>query len=137
MQWLCLKFKMSKFTLKLNQSYQCPQYLQTMSSRLHRCQNSEPCQNFRTLSNISDGVFYEKKLLTIFAKHSILDVWQGSEYSRVLNMPLDYLNCFAVVLRIHSLIYTKLIIVFTPSLEFSPYYEVIYMEVQNFMLAKG
>ena len=79
----------------------------------------------------------KKKLLTIFAKHAILHVWQGSEYSRVLNMPLDYLNCFAVVLRIHSLIYTKLLIVFTPSLEFSPYYEVIYMEVQNFMLAKG
>ena len=33
---LCLNFKMSKFTLKLNQSYQRPQFSQTMSIRLQR-----------------------------------------------------------------------------------------------------
>ena len=31
--------------------------------------------------------------LTIFAKHSMLNVWQGSKCT------LDYLSCFAVVLK--------------------------------------
>ena len=48
-------------------------------------------------------------------------------YDRVLNMPLDYLNCSDVVLRNawKNLIYAKLIIVFTANSEFSPYSEVI------------
>ena len=42
--------------------------------------------------------------LTIFAKNSILDVWQGSEYALLIwntesNMNMGYLSCFAVVLR--------------------------------------
>ena len=43
-------------------------------------------------------------------------------------MPLDYLSCFADVLRgIHRGIYIcKVIIVFCPNLEFSPYSEVIH-----------
>ena len=53
---------MSKVKLHIDQSYLHPQYSQTMSSRLQRCQNSELCQNFKTLPKIQDGVLYEKKL---------------------------------------------------------------------------
>ena len=46
--------------------------------------NIQSC--IRTLSNIKHGVFCEnsswlKAVWTIFAKPSILDVWQGSEYA--------------------------------------------------------
>ena len=42
---------------------------------------------FRTLSNTEDGAFCKAKIvngwkpLTVFAKHFILGVWQGSEYT--------------------------------------------------------
>ena len=58
-----------------------------MSSRLQRRQNYELCQNFKTLSNIPDGVFYEKKSSPILAIHFILYVYQGYEYaSGLLNL---------------------------------------------------
>ena len=67
--------------------------------------------------------------MTIFAKQSILDVWQGSEYASGL------LKLFCPGSRKDTqecLLYIKLIIVFTPHLEFFPYYEVIpYMEAQQ------
>ena len=47
----------------------------------------------------------------------------------VLNISLDYLSCFAVVLSEGTwdcLIYAKLTIVFTPDFEFSPNSEVIH-----------
>ena len=73
---------MSKFTWQLNQSYKCPQYLQTMSSRSQML-----VSELRTLSKLENSVkhlrwsiLWKKAVLTIFAKHSILDVWQGSEY---------------------------------------------------------
>ena len=51
---------------------------------------------------------------------------------RVLDMPLDHLNCFAVVLReMHGMVDSaKLIIVFTPNKEFSLIL-MSYMEVQH------
>ena len=39
---------------------------------------------FRALSNIQDGAFCEivnRKTLTIFTRNTILEVWQGSEYT--------------------------------------------------------
>ena len=54
---------------------------------------------------------------------------------RVLNTPLDYLSCFAIVLR-ERLIYAKMIIVFSPNLEFSPYSELI-LGTTTFKLTKG
>ena len=58
-----------------------------MSSRLQRRQNYGLCQNFKTLPNIPDGVFYEKKSSLILARHFILDVYQGYEYaSGLLNL---------------------------------------------------
>ena len=78
-------------------------------------------------------MFYEGKQLIVFAKHSILDVWQGSE-------------CASGLLKLfchdskkdtqESLIYTKVIVVFTPNLEFSSYYEVIHGSA-TFKLARG
>ena len=53
-------------------------------------------------------MFYGKKMI-IFIKHSILDVWNGSQRNTW--------DC---------LIYAKLIIVFTPNLESSPYLDVIH-----------
>ena len=41
---------------------------------------------FRTLSNIQDGVFCGFTPLIIFAKNSILDDWQGSEYASDINI---------------------------------------------------
>ena len=38
--------------------------------------------------------------MTIFIKHSILDVWQGSEYASVYTYASEYyLSCFVMVLR--------------------------------------
>ena len=51
----------------------------------------EPCQTSK-IECLTKKV-NRFKPLTIFAKQSILDVWQGSGYA------LDLLNCFAVVLR--------------------------------------
>ena len=56
----------------------------------------------------------------------------------MFDMVLD-ISCFAVVLRGFSqdcLIYAKLIIVFTPNLEFPPYSEVIHGST-TFELTKG
>ena len=56
----------------------------------------------------------------------------------MFDMVLD-ISCFAVVLTGFSqdcLIYAKLIIVFTPNLEFSPYSEVIHGS-PTFELTKG
>ena len=58
------------------------------------------------------------QMFTIFAKHSILDVWQCSEYA---SGSLQ-LFCHGYV---GTLIYAKLIIAFPPNLEFSPQSEVI------------
>ena len=46
-------------------------------------------------------------------------------------MSLDYLNCFAVVLRVkrdtqEHFLYARLVIILTPNLEFCPYSEVIH-----------
>ena len=71
-------------------------------------------------------------LLTIFAKHSILDVWQGSEYASGL------LKLFCYVSKRNTqecLIYAKLNIVFTLNLVSSPYSEVIH-ESTTFKLLK-
>ena len=60
---------------------------------------------------------------------SILDIGQGSEYASGL------LKLFCPDSKRDTqeyLLYIKLIIVFTPNLEFFPYFEVIqYMEVQH------
>ena len=74
--------------------------------------------------------FTKKSSLFVFAKHSILDVWQGSE-------------CASGLLKLfchgskkdtqESLTYTK---VFTLNLEFSSYYEVIHGSA-TFKLARG
>ena len=67
--------------------------------------------------------------MTIFAKQSILDVLQGSEYASGL------LKLFCPGFKRdtqESLLYIKLIILFTSNLEFFPYFEVIpYVEVQH------
>ena len=74
-----------------------------------------------------------KKKKIIFTKNSILDVSHGSEYTFGLlklfccGSPRDTWDC---------LIYAKLIIVFTPHLEFSPYSEVIHGST-TFKLTKG
>ena len=63
-------------------------------------------------------------------------------FDMVLNISLDYLGCFAVVPLPYQgdtrdcLIYAKLIIIFTPNLEFSPYPEVIHGST-TFKLTKG
>ena len=65
------------------------------------------------------------RLLTLFAKHSTLDVWQGSENAFGLlklfchGLQRDTLKC---------LIYAKLIILFTNNF---PFFLNSYMEVQN------
>ena len=48
--------------------------------------NTEACQVFRALSNISNTEHFAKVVnrfqpLTIIAKRSILDIWQASEYA--------------------------------------------------------
>ena len=72
-------------------------------------------------------------LSAIFAKHSILDFEQGSQYASGL-LKLLFRGCKKDTQE--SLIYTKLIKVFTPNLEFSPCYEVIHRSA-TFKLAKG
>ena len=85
---------------------------------------------FKTLSNILHGVFY---LLTIITKHSILDVWQGSEYAS----GLFKLFCHHSKRDTQeSQIYANVMIVWTPNLEFSPYSEVINVGT-TFKLRKG
>ena len=71
--------------------------------------------------------------MTIFAKHSILDVWQGSECASGLS---KFFCRDSKRDTRESLIYIKLIMVFTPNLEFSPYSEVIY-GITTFKLTKG
>ena len=71
--------------------------------------------------------------MIVFTKYSILDVWNGSEYTSGL------LKLFCPGSQRHTqdcLIYAKLIIVFTPNLEFSPYSEVIHGST-TFKLTKG
>ena len=71
--------------------------------------------------------------MIIFTKHSIFDVWNGSEHISGLfklfsgGSQRDTRDC---------LIYAKLIIVFTPNLEFSLYSEVIQGST-TFKLTKG
>ena len=63
------------------------------------------------------------KRVIIFTKHSILDVWHGSEYTS------GFLKLFCCVSQRDTrdyLIYAQLIIEFTPNLEFSPYSEFIH-----------
>ena len=73
------------------------------------------------------------KKMIIFTKYSILDVWHGSEYTSGLlklfcrGFQRDTRDC---------LIYAKLIIVFTPNLEFFNYSEVIHGGT-TFKLTKG
>ena len=57
--------------------------------------------------------------LTVLAKNT--SFWM---FDRVLNVPLDYPSCFTMVIREH-LIYAKLVIIFIPNLEFSPYSELV------------
>ena len=71
--------------------------------------------------------------LTIFAKKFILDVWQGSEYTSEL---LKLFSHGSKSDTQEHLIYTKLIIVFTPNLEFSPYFEVVHGST-TFKLTEG
>ena len=64
--YLCLNFKMSKFTLQLNKSYQRPQFSQAMSRRLRRrIQNS--------IKHIRWSILQTKQMIN-FRKYSILDV---------------------------------------------------------------
>ena len=78
-------------------------------------------------------MFCKKKLSTIFAKQSILDIWQDSEYTSGL---LNLFCCGSKKDTQKRLIYTKLIIVLSPNIEFFPYYKVIYGSA-TFKLAKG
>ena len=57
---------------------------------------------------------------------------------RVLKMLVDYLGCFVSFKRgtQENLIYTLLITVFTPNLEFYPYFEVIHGS-KTFKLTEG
>ena len=71
--------------------------------------------------------------MIIFTQHSILDVWHGSEYTS------GVLKCFCCGSQRDTrdcLIYAKLIIVFTPNLEFPPYAEVIHGST-TFKLLEG
>ena len=95
-----------------------------MSSRLQRrIQNSIKHLRWSVL----------RKKMIIFTKHSPLDVWHGSEYTS------GFLRLFCHGSQRGTrdgLIYAKLIIVFTPNVEFSPYSEVIH-ESTTFKLTKG
>ena len=65
--YLCLNFKICKFTLQLNLCYLGPQFSQTMSIRLHRrIQNSVKPQ-VESFTKIVNGF----QLFTIFVKHSL------------------------------------------------------------------
>ena len=46
----------------------------------------QPCQTSKMeyFAKIVDGI----KLLTFFVKHSILDIWQGSDYASVISYSL-------------------------------------------------
>ena len=88
---------------------------------------------FRTQPNIKDGVFNKKVNgfypLTIFAKHSILDVWQGSEYASGLLKLLcrGWIQGKVDICQTDYSIYLKLRI--------SPYSEVIH-GISTFKLTK-
>ena len=95
-----------------------------MGSRLQRRMYSELCQSCSMYVVVVVVVFYEKsKSLTLFSKHSIFQNTQFSEYTSglfklfCLGSKRDTREC---------LIHAKLIIIFTPNLEFSPYSEVIH-----------
>ena len=91
---------------------QLNQFSQTMSSRLLRhFQNSTKHLRWSVL---------QKKFF--FTKHSIFDISHGSEYTSGL---LKFLCSGSQRVTWDCLIYAKLIIVFPPNLEFSPYLEVI------------
>ena len=80
---ICLNFKMGKFTLQLNQSYQRSQFFETMSSRLQMLiQNPVKHLRWNVLA-----VDYFRKFL------------QSYMFDRVLNMPVDYLSSFVLVIR--------------------------------------
>ena len=49
---------------------------------------------FRILSNIYNGVFYEKSCLL-----AVLQNTSSCMFDRVLNVHLDYVSCFAMVLK--------------------------------------
>ena len=66
---------------------------------------------------------YSFSSLTIFTKHAMLDVWQGSDYDSGL---LQLFCCDSKRDKWEHLIYAKLIKILTPNLEFSPYSEVIH-----------
>ena len=71
--------------------------------------------------------------MTIFTKHFILIVWQGSAYASGLLK----LFCYGSKKDTQEcLIYTKLFIVFTPKSEFFPYFEVIQGNT-TFKVTKG
>ena len=74
-----------------------------------------------------------RKKMIIFLKSSILDVSHGPGYTFVL---LKLLCRDSQSDTREHLIYAKLIIVFTPNLEFSPYSEVIHGST-TFKLTKG
>ena len=75
---------------------------------------------------------FHKKMI-IFTKHSILNVWHGSEYTS----GLPYLFCPGSERDTQDCwLYAKLIIVFTSNLEFSPDSEVIDGST-TFKLTKG
>ena len=76
-------------------------------------------------------MFYKKKIF--FTKHSIFDVSHGSEYTSGL---LKFLCSGSQRVTWDCLIYAKLIIVFPPNLEFSPYLEVIHGST-TFKLIRG
>ena len=83
------------------------------------------CLNFKMNNILLQYLYFINSfyLLTIFAKHSILNVWQGSEYAFGLLM----LFCYGSKRDTQEcLIYTKLFIVFTPNSDFSHYSEVIH-----------
>ena len=83
---LCLKFKTSKFTLQRNQSSVFLQNEQQITDVY-----SEFCQ-------ISKMEFLAKKL-TAISHFLFLENSPSQIPDRILNVPLDYLGCFTMVLR--------------------------------------
>ena len=109
---------MSKFTATKSMLSGYSIYLR-MSSRLQRFIQKWQTSEMECFTKINN----EFQLLTVFAKYSSLDVWQGSEYASGLRKLL----CRGFKrYTLECLIYAKLIIVLTPSLQFSRYSGVIY-----------
>ena len=74
--------------------------------------------------------------MTVFAKQSILDIWQGSECPSGLRTLFYHGICLRGRGTRERLRYPKMIIVFTPNLEFPPDFGVMHRST-IFNLVKG